>query len=120
MKGAKMEYQDKQIEKRTQEMMPVDAFEVAKSSLEHAVEANRAVAIRDMEVLSMHANEDEALLQSGKLSDEQFEKVMQDRKEIRHAITDLSVKHFASNLVLVLGFCAFALFGGMLFKLRVA
>ena len=119
-KGAKMEYQDNQIEKRTQDMMPVDAYEVAKSGLEHAIEANRAVAIREMEVLSMQADEDEALLQSGNLSDEQFEKVMQDKKEIRYAMTDLSVKHFASNLKLVLGFCAFALFGGMLFKLRVA
>ena len=119
-KGAKMEYQDNQIEKRTQDMMPVDAYEVAKSGLEHAIEANRAVAIREMEVLSMQADEDEALLQSGNLSDEQFEKVMQDKKEIRYAMTDLSVKHFASNLELVLGFCAFALFGGMLFKLRVA
>ncbi len=115
-----MSSKDPQLSKYMQDTMMTDAYEVAKTALVHAVDSNCSVAMHEMEVLSMHADEDEALLQSGKLTDEQFEKVMQDRKEIRHMMTNLTVKHYTLNLELVLGFCAFALLGETLFRLRAA
>lgn len=94
--------------------------DVVRKNVDKAVEANRAVAMRQMEVLSMQVDETQALLQSGNLTDEQFEKVMQESEKIRHAMSDTTTKLHKSNFELVVGSCAVLLFGGLFFTLRAA
>lgn len=55
-----------------------DFADFARQSLDGAMDANRSIAMRQMEVLNMQADETQALLQSGNLTNEQFDKVMQD------------------------------------------
>ena len=94
-----------------------DLADFAKQSLDKAMDTNHSVAMRQMEVLSMQADETQALLQSGNLTDEQFDKVMQ---EIRQAMSDTTTKLHKSNFELVVGTCAVLLFGGLFFTLRAA
>lgn len=94
--------------------------DVVRKNVDKAVEANRAVAMRQMEVLSMQADETQALLQSGNLTDEQFDKVMQESEKIRQAMSDTTTKLHKSNFELVVGTCAVLLFGGLFFTLRAA
>lgn len=94
--------------------------DVVRKNVDKAVEANRAVAMRQMEVLSMQADETQALLQSGNLTDEQFDKVMQESEKIRQAMSDTTSKLHKSNFELVVGTCAVLLFGGLFFTLRAA
>ncbi len=94
--------------------------DVVRKNVDKAVEANRAVAMRQMEVLSMQADETQALLQSGNLTDEQFNKVMQESEKIRQAMSDTTTKLHKSNFELVVGTCAVLLFGGLFFTLRAA
>lgn len=84
------------------------------------INANRTVAMRHMEVLSMQADETEALLQSGKLSDEQFARVMQEKAEIRQSMTNLTKSLFSSNLELIFGCCLLLLGGGAFYRMRLA
>lgn len=94
--------------------------DVVRKNVDKAVEANCAVAMRQMEVLSMQADETQALLQSGNLTDEQFDKVMQESEKIRQAMSDTTSKLHKSNFELVVGTCAVLLFGGLFFTLRAA
>lgn len=94
--------------------------DVVRKNVDKAVEANRAVAMRQMEVLSMQADETQALLQSDNLTDEQFDKVMQESEKIRQAMSDTTTKLHKSNFELVVGTCAVLLFGGLFFTLRTA
>lgn len=94
--------------------------DVVRKNVDKAVEANRAVAMRQIEVLSMQADETQALLQSGNLTDEQFDKVMQESEKIRQAMSDTTTKLHKSNFELVVGTCAVLLFGGLFFTLRAA
>lgn len=94
--------------------------DVVRKNVDKAVEANRAVAMRQMEVLSMQADETQALLQSGNLTDEQFDKVMQESEKIRQAMSDTTTKLHKSNFELVVGTCVVLLFGGLFFTLRAA
>lgn len=92
----------------------------AKQSLDKAMDTNYSVAMRQMEVLSMQADETQALLQSGNLTDEQFDKAMQESEKIRQAMSDTTTKLHRSNFELVVGTCAVLLFGGLFFTLRAA
>lgn len=94
--------------------------DVVRKNVDKAVEANRAVAMRQMEVLSMQADETQALLQSDNLTDEQFDKVMQESEKIRQAMSDTTTKLHKSNFELVVGTCAVLLFGDLFFTLRTA
>ena len=96
-----------------------DLADFARQSLDRAMDANRSIAMRQMEVLNMQADETQALLQSGNLTNEQFDKVMQSEK-IRQAISDTTTKQNRSNFELVVGTCAVLFFGGLFFTLRAA
>lgn len=97
-----------------------DFADFAKQSLDRAMETNHSVAMRQMEVLSMQADETQALLQSGNLTDEQFDRVMQESEKIRQAMSDTTMKLHKSNFELVVGTCAVLFFGGLFFTLRAA
>ena len=97
-----------------------DLADFAKQSLDRAMDTNHSVAMRQMEVLSMQADETQALLQSGNLTDEQFDKVMQESEKIRQVMSDTTTKLHKSNFELVVGTCAVLLFGGLFFTLRAA
>lgn len=97
-----------------------DFLDFAKEHLDKAMDSNHSVAMRHMEVLSMQADETQALLQSGNLTDEQFDKAMQESEKIRQAMTDTTVNLHKSNFELVVGTCAVLLFGGLFLTLRAA
>ena len=97
-----------------------DLADFARQSLDRAMDANRSIVMRQMEVLNMQADETQALLQSGNLTNEQFDKVMQESEKIRQAISDTTTKQNRSNFELVVGTCAVLFFGGLFFTLRAA
>lgn len=92
-----------------------DLADFAKQSLDRAMDTNHSVAMRQMEVLSMQADETQALLQSGNLTDEQFDKVMQElmRKTANSTSTasraaiqlDTCVVRVSKNWFVVVGTC---------------
>lgn len=93
-----------------------DLADFARQSLDRAMGANRSIAMRQMEVLSMQADETQALLQSGNLTNEQFDKVMQESEKIRQAMSDTTTKQYRSNFELVVGTCAVLFFGGLFLR----
>ena len=95
-----------------------DLADFARQSLDRAMDANRSIAMRQMEVLSMQADETQALLQSGNLTNEQFDKVMQESEKIRQAMSDTTTKQYRSNFELVVGTCAVLFFGGRFYAPR--
>ncbi len=97
-----------------------DLLDFAKQNLDKAMEINHSIAVRQMEVLSMQANETQALLQSGNLTDEQFDKAMQESEKIRQAMFGITTKLHKSNFELVMGACAVLLVGGLFITLRAA
>ena len=97
-----------------------DLADFAKQSMDKAMDTNHSVAMRQMEVLSMQTDETQALLQSGNLTDEQFDKVMQESEKIRQAMSDTTTKLHKSNFELVVSTCAVLFFGGLFFTLRAA
>jgi flagellar biosynthesis component FlhA len=97
-----------------------DLVQMARQGINKAIEANETVAKHQMEVLSMQAHETQALLQDGNLSEEQFERVMRESERLRQSMAEASTRLYVSNFELVLGACAILVFGGALFKLRVA
>lgn len=97
-----------------------DLFDFAKQNLDKAMESNYSVAVRQMEVLSIQADETQALLQSGNLTDEQFDKAMQESEKIRQAMFGTTTKLHKSNFELVVGTCAVLLVGGLLLTLHAA
>lgn len=97
-----------------------DLADFARQSLDRAMDANRSIVMRQMEVLNMQADETQALLQSGNLTDEQFDKVMQESEKIRQAMSDTTTKLHKSNFELVVSTCAVLFFGGLFFTLRAA
>lgn len=97
-----------------------DLADFARQSLDRAMDANRSIAMHQMEVLNMQADETQALLQSGNLTNEQFDKVMQESEKIRQAMSDTTTKQNRSNFELVVGTCAVLFFGGLFFTLRAA
>ena len=97
-----------------------DLADFARQSLDRAMDANRSIVMRQMEVLNMQADETQALLQSGNLTNEQFDKVMQESEKIRQAMSDTTTKQHWSNFELVVGTCAVLFFGGLFFTLRAA
>lgn len=97
-----------------------DLADFARQSLDRAMDANRSIVMRQMEVLNMQADETQALLQSGNLTNEQFDKVMQESEKIRQAMSDTTTKQYRSNFELGVGTCAVLFFGGLFFTLRAA
>ena len=97
-----------------------DLADFARRSLDRAMDASHSIAMRQMEVLNMQADETQALLQSGNLTNEQFDKVMQESEKIRQAMSDTATKQYGSNFELVVGTCAVLFFGGLFFTLRAA
>ena len=89
-----------------------DSADFARQSLDRAMDANRSIAMRQMEVLSMQADE----TQSGNLTNEQFDKVMQESEKIRQAMSDTTTKQYRSNFELVVGTCAVLFFGGLFLR----
>ena len=95
-------------------------FRYAVVNLRKKLCVTHSVAMRQMKVLSMQADETQALLQSGNLTDEQFDKVMQESEKIRQAMSDTTTKLHKSNFELVVSTCAVLFFGGLFFTLRAA
>ncbi len=115
-----MDNQNKHISKYEHDIVPTDAYGVVKSGLERAVEANSSVALRQMEVLSMQADETEALLESGNLSDKQFKLVLKESRRIRRSMAKASRGMYVANFLLVAGFCVLLFGGGAYLRLRAA
>lgn len=97
-----------------------DIARVVRQSVDSAIEANRSVVMRQMEVLSMQADETQVLLQSGNLSDEQFDKALEESEKIRQAMSNTTMNLHMSNFELVVGACAVLLVGGLFIGLRAA
>ena len=81
------------------------------------MDANRSIAMRQMEVLS-HASRRDAGpdCRAANLTNEQFDKVMQESEKIRQAMSDTTTKQYRSNFELVVGTCAVLFFGGLFLR----
>lgn len=78
-------------------------FDFVKDCILKAIDGNNEIDMKHMQALSVQLDETEALLQSGNLSEEQFNQVYQGREAIRQAMADLSHSHASSNFELMAG-----------------
>ncbi|WP_165252824.1 hypothetical protein [Adlercreutzia sp. ZJ304] len=92
----------------------------AKQSLSKVMDINHSIAMRQIEVLSMQTDETQTLLQSGNLTDEQFDKALEESEKIRQTMSDTTMNLNKSNFELVVGTCVISLIGSLYIGLRAA